>query len=64
LTPCSPGDSDAIEKAWTEVEGDQLLEPDLTVNDFIKAVSTCRPTVNQADLEMQVKFTNEFGQEG
>jgi vacuolar protein-sorting-associated protein 4 len=64
LTPCSPGDADAIEKTWADVEGDQLIEPELVVADFMKAVSTARPTVNQKDLELQVQFTQDFGQEG
>ena len=64
LTPCSPGDTGAIEKTWNDVESDELLEPELTIADFLKAVATNRPTVNQADLEQQVKFTNDFGQEG
>lgn len=34
LTPCSPGDSGAIEKSWMDVEGDELLEPPLTVVGF------------------------------
>lgn len=46
------------------MDGDQLMEPDLGMPDFIKAISTSRPTVNQSDLEQQVKFTQEFGQEG
>ncbi|KAI9360538.1 P-loop containing nucleoside triphosphate hydrolase protein [Pilaira anomala] len=64
LTPCSPGDPDAIEMTWIDIEPDQLLEPELTVHDFIKAVKTSRPTVNQADIKQQVEFTNDFGQEG
>ena len=31
LTPCSPGDTGAIEKSWMDVEGDELLEPPLIV---------------------------------
>ncbi len=27
LTPCSPGDPDAIEMTWMDVPGDKLLEP-------------------------------------
>lgn len=27
LTPCSPGDTGAIEMTWMEVAGDKLLEP-------------------------------------
>lgn len=64
LTPCSPGDPDAIEKNWTEIGGDELLEPPLTLNDFLKATNTTKPTVNQADLSQQIKFTQDFGQEG
>lgn len=27
LTPCSPGDPDAIEMTWMDVPGEKLLEP-------------------------------------
>ncbi|ORY96153.1 Vps4 protein [Syncephalastrum racemosum] len=64
LTPCSPGDPDAQEMTWMDIESDQLLEPDLTLHDFLKAVGSSRPTVNKADIEEHVKFTNDFGQEG
>jgi hypothetical protein len=30
LTPCSPGDPDAVEMSWLDVESDQLLEPKVT----------------------------------
>jgi vacuolar protein-sorting-associated protein 4 len=62
--PCSPGDPHAREMNWMELEGDQLKEPDLTLNDFLKAVKTNKPTVNQADLDKFVDFTNDFGSEG
>lgn len=64
LTPCSPGDSGAVEKNWADLETDQLLEPPLVLNDFLKAIVTTKPTVNQADLAQQIKFTQDFGQEG
>ncbi|PWN49285.1 putative VPS4-vacuolar sorting protein [Violaceomyces palustris] len=63
LTPCSPGDKDAIEKTWTDVESDDLLEPPLVLNDFMKAVQNVRPTVTAADIERHVEFTNEAGVE-
>ena len=63
-TPCSPGDPDAIEKNWTEVESDELLEPELNLGDFLRSAATARPSVNQADLAQYVKWTEEFGQEG
>lgn len=62
--PCSPGEPGAIEMNWMELEGDQLLEPDLCLNDFLRAVKTNKPTVNQSDLSKFVEFTNDFGSEG
>ncbi|KAL7748234.1 Vacuolar protein sorting-associated protein 4 [Sorochytrium milnesiophthora] len=64
LTPCSPGDPNAREMTWANMQSDDLLEPDLVLNDFLKAVSTAKPTVNDDDLKQHVKFTNDFGQEG
>lgn len=64
LTPCSPGDPGAIEKNWTQVEGDDLLEPMLSLPDFLKSLQTTRPTVSDKDITEHIKFTTEFGQEG
>jgi vacuolar protein-sorting-associated protein 4 len=64
LTPCSPGDSGAVEMSWVNIEADQLLEPPLMLKDFIKAVRNSRPTVSQKDLEMNAEWTKEFGSEG
>lgn len=63
-TPCSPGDRDAIEMNWTQIEGDELLEPTLGMQDFLKSLQTTRPTVSDEDIQDHVKFTAEFGQEG
>ncbi|KXN71728.1 katanin p60 ATPase domain-containing protein [Conidiobolus coronatus NRRL 28638] len=63
-TPCSPGDPLAEEKSWMEIDGDDLLEPELNVQDFMKAIQVSRPTVNEADLKMHISFTEDFGQEG
>lgn len=64
LIPCSPGDEDAVELSWTDIEADELQEPELTIKDFLKAIKTTRPTVNEEDLRKQEEFTNDFGQEG
>ncbi|WWC94399.1 hypothetical protein V866_001241 [Kwoniella sp. B9012] len=64
LTPCSPGDPAAIEKTWTDVNSEELLEPLLSVKDFEKAISVNRPTVTQADITKHIEFTNEAGGEG
>jgi vacuolar protein-sorting-associated protein 4 len=63
-TPCSPGDKEAIEMNWTEVGTEELLEPELALPDFLRSAATARPSVNQADLNQYVKWTQEFGQEG
>jgi vacuolar protein-sorting-associated protein 4 len=64
VTPCSPGDPGAFESNWMNIDGDKLLEPSLVLNDFVRAVSTCRPTVSKDDLERYETWTKEFGQEG
>lgn len=60
-TPCSPGDPDAVERAWTELDSDELLEPPLKLNDFIKAVDSVRPTVSEDDIKKHVSWTNDSG---
>ena len=63
-TPCSPGDPQAVEKHWMELAGDELVEPELVMADFIKAVQMTRPTVSDGDILKHQQFTDEFGQEG
>lgn len=60
-TPCSPGDPDAVEKAWTEVESDELLEPPLRLDDFVRAVNSVRPTVTEEDIKKHDQWTNDSG---
>lgn len=64
MTPCSPGDSGAVEINWMSVNGDDLLEPTVDMNDMLHALASCRPTVGPDDLKEHVKFTEQFGQEG
>ncbi|ORY90829.1 vacuolar protein sorting-associated protein 4 [Leucosporidium creatinivorum] len=63
LTPCSPGDAGAVEKTWADVSSDELLEPPLAYNDFIRAVQSARPTVTQDDIVKHLEFANELGSE-
>ena len=60
-TPCSPGDPTAVEKAWTELESDELVEPPLTLKDFNRAVESVRPTVTEEDIKRHVQWTDESG---
>eukprot|EP01090_Pellita_catalonica_P021503 TRINITY_DN8071_c0_g1_i1.p2 TRINITY_DN8071_c0_g1~~TRINITY_DN8071_c0_g1_i1.p2 ORF type:complete len:183 (-),score=35.74 TRINITY_DN8071_c0_g1_i1:359-907(-) len=63
-TPCSGSHPQAVEMSWVDIESDELLEPSVTMNDFIKSLRNARPTVNQKELVRQRQFTEEFGQEG
>ncbi|KAK9472623.1 P-loop containing nucleoside triphosphate hydrolase protein [Dipodascopsis tothii] len=64
LTPCSPGDANAIEMSWMDIVSDQLQEPPLLFKDFVKAVKSSRPTVNYEDVRRHDEFTADFGSEG
>lgn len=64
LTPCSPGDPNAIEMSWMAVDGDKLYEPPVTMRDMLKSLATTRPTVNEDDMKKLEKFKEDFGQEG
>ena len=64
FTPCSPGDPSAIEKTWMDVGSTELLEPELTITDFVKALQQSKKSVNGDDLARYEKWTEEFGQEG
>ncbi|CAL8090110.1 unnamed protein product [Calicophoron daubneyi] len=64
LTPCSPGDPNAIEMSWTDVPGDKLKEPPVSMSDMLQALARNKHTVAKADLEKQIQFTKDFGQDG
>ncbi|KAF2800823.1 vacuolar protein sorting-associated protein-like protein VPS4 [Melanomma pulvis-pyrius CBS 109.77] len=63
-TPCSPGDPQAKEMTWTDLDGDALAEPPLRVTDFKRAIKSSRPTVSKDDLVHNAEWTAEFGSEG
>jgi vacuolar protein-sorting-associated protein 4 len=64
LTPCSPGDPEALEMTWEAVPSEELLEPLVERKDFIKAIKSSRPTVSDVDLKRNEEWTHEFGSEG
>ena len=61
-TPCSPGDPEAVEKSWTDVESDELEEPPLKLKDFLKSLASVRPTVSAEDIKKHEAWTAESGQ--
>jgi len=63
--PCSPSDDGSFKMTLNEIpEPENLKPPDVCKSDFIKAMAKIKPTVSKKDLEMQEKFTHDFGQEG
>lgn len=60
-TPCSPGAADAVEKTWTDVDSEELLEPPLRIADFLKSLASVRPTVTEADVKKHDQWTAESG---
>ncbi|MCP9260136.1 Vacuolar protein sorting 4 [Dirofilaria immitis] len=64
LTPCSPGDPDAMAMSFIDVPADKLAEPVLSMNDMLRSLMNTKPTVNKADLDKLMQFTKDFGQEG
>jgi vacuolar protein-sorting-associated protein 4 len=60
-TPCSPADQDAVEKSWSEVESDELLEPPLRLRDFLTSLDSVRPTVTEGDIKRHDDWTKESG---
>ncbi|KAK2152526.1 hypothetical protein LSH36_326g04088 [Paralvinella palmiformis] len=63
-TPCSPGAPGAIEMGWTEIPGDKLFEPIVTMSDMLVSLASCKPTVNESDLNKLRSFADDFGQDG
>lgn len=61
-TPCSPGDPQAVEKSWNDVESDELQEPPLLVQDFVRSVESIRPTVTEMDIRRHDDWTMESGE--
>lgn len=50
-----------MEMTWTDVDGDDLMEPPLTIKDFIKAVRSVKPAVSQEDIKKSEDWTRDFG---
>ena len=63
LAPCSPGDPEAVEMTWMEVDGDKLKEPEVDMNDFLKSLKTAKPSVGEEDVREHIKWTAQFGSE-
>ncbi|KAJ3751258.1 P-loop containing nucleoside triphosphate hydrolase protein [Lentinula detonsa] len=63
-TPCSPGDPEAEEKSWENIESDELIEPPLKLADFMKSLETNKSTCTAADIQKHEDWTRESGNDG
>jgi len=61
LTPCSPGDEGAIEKTWSDLNSDELQEPALVLQDFLRAISVVKPSVDSGDVRKYDEWANAQG---
>nr|CCD13495.1 unnamed protein product [Trypanosoma congolense IL3000] len=65
LVPCSPGDPEGFPMTMNDItESEKLMPLPVTMQDFLKALRTARPSVSQDDITEHIKFTEQFGQEG
>jgi len=64
LTPCSMGDSGAMEMTYNEVPHDRLLPPPVTLEDFQRVIRRSRSSVSQDELQKYVQWTADFGRNG
>ncbi|XP_068637164.1 protein SUPPRESSOR OF K(+) TRANSPORT GROWTH DEFECT 1 [Aristolochia californica] len=66
--PCGPKHPGAVQTSMQELAADghasKILPPPISRADFDKVLSRQRPTVSKSDLEVQERFTKEFGEEG
>lgn len=62
--PTYPSDPSGIEMTLFQVEPAKLKAPDATTEDFFQAIARIRPSVSPADLDRQIEFTSNFGQDG
>lgn len=64
FTPCSPGDPEAREMTWRDLQSSQLIEPELSYRDFEIALEATKPSVSPGELEKLRAYTEEFGSDG
>lgn len=62
--PCSGSVEGAVEMVWSDIKGNKLRAPTVTMRDFLQSVETVKPSVNASDVERHIEWTREFGIEG
>eukprot|EP01002_Notosolenus_urceolatus_P000632 NODE_1157_length_1547_cov_26.845127_g959_i0.p1 GENE.NODE_1157_length_1547_cov_26.845127_g959_i0~~NODE_1157_length_1547_cov_26.845127_g959_i0.p1 ORF type:complete len:473 (+),score=119.74 NODE_1157_length_1547_cov_26.845127_g959_i0:3-1421(+) len=64
VTPCAPSDPAGFEATVKTIDPKKLVNPVVTMNDFLACMVSARPTVSSDDLDRYEQFTAEFGMEG
>ena len=64
FSPVAPSDPEGIEMSMYDVPQGMLREPPVSIDDYMKALTRCKPSCCEEDLERYVDFTDKFGQEG
>jgi vacuolar protein-sorting-associated protein 4 len=64
LTPCSPGDPDALEMTYNDVGSDELLATPVRPDDLLHAVEDTKPALSAADKLKHQEWTENYGREG
>ncbi|CAM6123463.1 unnamed protein product [Calypogeia fissa] len=66
--PCGPRTPGAVQTTMQDLSdkglASKILPPPIEKSDFDKVLARQRPTVSKGDLEIQERFTREFGEEG
>lgn len=63
--PCAPSDPHAEKMTLMDIKDPSLARvPDVSKEHFYEALSKVKTSVGEVDLDRQVKWTEEFGQDG
>lgn len=65
-SPCSPSETgpNVKEMGMYDIPDGKLKEPPVCFDDFMQALTKCKPSVCEDDLARYEDFTEKFGQEG
>lgn len=61
FTPCSPGAPGAMKMTLTDVDGNNFLEPIVSMSDMMMSLITSKPSVNEADIRKLEDFAADIG---
>jgi vacuolar protein-sorting-associated protein 4 len=63
-TPCDSSVEGAIVKSWKDLESEQMKLEHVCLDDFLKVLPKCKPSVSRSGLKKFEEFTFESGENG